>query len=139
MKRIQKLELVSQPFSLVRSWRRWVGRVESLYARRVLAPVRFWRENGSRPESLARIRLPWWHRFVYAFLVMVGRSRRPRRLRPGEPLPVPRVIPGARVFYIDRLPPMTLTPRQQQRLAWQRFEVEWELRRAEQRYQRWRR
>jgi hypothetical protein len=37
------------------------------------------------------------------------------------------------------MPPMTLTPRQQQRLAWQRFEVEWELRRAEQRYQRWRR
>jgi hypothetical protein len=137
MKSIQKLELVSQPFSLVRSWRRWVGRIESLYARRVLRPVYLWRENGARPQFCPR--LPWWHRFVYVFLVLVGRCRRPQRLRRGEARPVARVRRGARVIYLYPMPPMALSPRQQQRLVWQRFEVEWELRRAEQRAQRWRR
>ena len=137
MKSIQKLELVSQPFSLVRSWRRWVGRVESLYARRVLRPVYMWRENGARREFLPR--LPWWHRFVYVFLVLVGRCRRPQRLRRGESRPVPQVRRGSRVIYLDSQSVFSPSPRQQQRLVWQRFEVEWELRRAEQRAQRWRR
>ena len=137
MKRIQKLELVSQPFSLVRSWRRWVDRVQSLYGRRVLRPVYHWRDNGARREFLPR--LPWWHRFVYLLLVLLGRCRRPQRLRRGEARPVPQVRRGARVIHLYPQAPMTLSPRQQQRLVWQRFEVEWELRRAEQRYQRCRR
>lgn len=137
MKSIQKLELVSQPFSLVRSWRRSVGRVESLYARRVLRPVYLWRDNGARREFLPR--LPWWHRFVYVFLVLVGRVRRPQRLRRGEARPVPVARRGARVIYLDSQSVFSPSPRQQQMLVWQRFEVEWELRRSEQRAQRWRR
>ena len=137
MKSIQKLELVSQPFSLVRSWRRWLDRVDCLYGRRVLAPVRYWRENGARPQFCPR--LPWWHQWLYVFLRLVGRRRLPRRLRPGEARPVARVRRGARVIYLYPLPPMKLTPRQQQRLVWQRFEVEWELRKAEERARRWRR
>ena len=77
MKSIQKLELVSQPFSVVRSWRRWVGRVESLYRFRVHRPVYLWRAQGSRCEFLPR--LPWWHPFVYRFLRLVGRLRRRQR------------------------------------------------------------
>jgi hypothetical protein len=137
MKSIQKLELVSQPFSVVRSWRRWVDRVHSLYGRRVLRPVYLWREHGSRREFLPR--LPWWHRFVYVFLVLVGRCRRPQRLRRGEARPVPQVRRGARVFCLYPEFVFSPSPRQQQRLVWQQFEVEWELRQAEQRAQRWRR
>jgi len=137
MKRIQKLELVSQPFSLVRAWRRWVDRVQSLYGRRVLRPVWQWRDSGARPQFSPR--LPWWHRFVYAFLVLVGRARRPQRLRRGERRPVPQVRRGARVIYLDSQSVFSPNPQQQQRLVWQRFEVEWELRRSEQRAQRWRR
>ena|SRR5437899_8724335 len=131
MKSIQKLELVSQPFSLLRSWRRWVGRVESLYARRVLRPVYLWRDNGARREFLPRF--PWWHRFVYVFLVVVGRVRRPRRLRRGEPRPVPVARRGARVYHLYPELVFSPSPQQQEWLRWQRFQVEWELRRAERR------
>jgi hypothetical protein len=137
MKRIQKLELVSQPFSLVRSWRRWVTGVECLYGRRVLRPVWQWRDNGARPGFCPR--LPWWHRFVYLLLVLVGRLPYSRRLRRGEPRPVPQVRRGARVFHLYPELVFSPGPRQQQWLVWQRFQVEWELRQVGQRAQRWRR
>ena len=137
MKSIQKLELVSQPFSLVRSWRRWVDRVQSLYGRRVLRPAFQWRDNGARPAFAPR--LPWWHRFVYLLLVLVGRLPYSRRLRRGEPRPVPQVRRGARVYALSREFVFSPSPRQQQRLVWQRFQLEWELRQVGQRAQRWRR
>jgi hypothetical protein len=98
MKEIKKLELVSQPFSLLRSWRQWVGRVESLYASRVRRQVYLWRAQGSRPEFLPR--LPWWHPFVYRFLRLVGRLPQRQWVRRGEPRPVPVARRGARVYIL---------------------------------------
>jgi len=98
MKEIKKLELVSHPFSVVGSWRRWVGRVESFYRRRVHRPVYHWRAQGSPDQFLPQ--LPWWQPFVYRFLRLCGRLPRRQWLRRGEARPVPAARRGARVYIL---------------------------------------
>ena len=127
MKQIKKINLVA-------GWRRWVSRVESLYLRRVHRPVYQWREVGSPREFLPQ--LPWWHPFVYRFLCLVGRFPYQRRLRRGQRRPVPQVRRGARVYQLRPALVFSPSPSQQQHLRWQRFLLQQELRRLQQRAQR---
>jgi hypothetical protein len=127
MKQIKKIKLVA-------GWWRWVSRVESLYLRRVHRPVYQWREVGSPAAFLPR--LPWWHPFVYQFLCLVGRLPYQRRLRRGQRRPVPQVRRGARVYRLSPERVFVPSPSQQQHLRWQRFLLQQELRRLQQRAQR---
>ena len=55
-------------------WQRFQSCVAALYFQRVTLPVRFWRAAGCPVQF--RPQLPWWHRFVLAWLRLSGwRSR----------------------------------------------------------------
>jgi hypothetical protein len=120
----------------VRSWRyvgpvaRFITRVECLHARRVVRPARAFRARGLRGP---RPQLPWWHILSYRFLVLVGRLPYQRRVRPGQPRPVPRR--GALVYQLHPPVPFVPSPAQQQHLVWQQFLVQQELRQSERRLQ----
>src|SRR5215831_7281219 len=126
MKQIKKIKLVA-------GWRRWVSRVRALYLRRVREPVYQWRAHGSPREFLPQ--LPWWHPFVYRFLVLVGGLSQQRWLRRGQPRPVPQVRRGARVYYLQPELVFSPSPQQQQHLRWQRFLLQQELQRIQRRAQ----
>src|SRR5439155_7858265 len=49
-------------------WERFQGPILALYFHRVTEPVRFWRACGCPPQW--RPRLPWWHSFVWRWLVL---------------------------------------------------------------------
>jgi len=72
-------------------WLRWQSAVASLYHQRVTLPVRFWVACGRPPQF--RPQLPWWHSFVWRYLVITG-MRRSRVARPPVEQRGPEHYPG---------------------------------------------
>ena len=61
-----------------RGWLRWQCAVSALYHQRVTLPLQYWQAFGCPPEFTPQ--LPWWHSFVWRYLVITGmRSSRVAR------------------------------------------------------------